>query len=428
VLFEETFEGEAGLSKRGWTLDAKADQSLWRIEEGALKATCHFKPYKGGGVTRQVPYAPRAEFSFEANVAGRGSSPGYDHLSLQVCLGNVMLSFKGYGGHNLMRYYEGKWTTVGRDVPKGKRARFMVRYDATKRIAEYYCGDMQYPSHVETDIEWKPREGEDAMTLRVGNYGLCTGTLVHRVDSIVLREMPEETPGATGEGVTVYRGLSFERLRAAEITAGLAPEGAAVFTMLVGLSLKPKNNFTLDRTPPVLTASRDRLILMVDTPLGPNHAMPEHLLQKICRDVANGARLVILGGPVTLGNGCFRGSVLAPLLPVELHGPWEIVEARRPLQLRSAEPGLREFFTGPERPALFHYHKVELKGDARVSVHAGDVPAVVTGPCGKGSVTVFTGAPLGGSRGEYEAYWEWPRWPEFVVKVAGLAWREQRNE
>jgi len=33
----------------------------------------------------------RGEFTFETNIADTGSTEGYNHLSLQVALGNVML-------------------------------------------------------------------------------------------------------------------------------------------------------------------------------------------------------------------------------------------------------------------------------------------------------------------------------------------------
>jgi hypothetical protein len=339
-----------------------------------------------------------------------------------------MLSFNGYGDHHLQRYYEQQWREVARPVPQGEWTRFRVRFDADQRIAEYYCGDMEHPTSVETDLEWKPTEGQNTMHLLIGNYGLCTGTLVHRVDNVVLQELPEAPPGAAGPGVTIYRGLSFERLRTAEIIREMKVENPSVFTLLTGLGLGPQNRFFLDRMPPVLTASRDRLILMVDLPVGPGEALPPFVQQKIRADVAHGARLIILGGPVTLGNGCFQGSPLEEILPVELHGPWEIKPARQPLRLHSPEPSLKDFFGGPEQHSVFFYHQVQPKVGARVLAYADDLPILIEKAYQEGSVIVFAAAPLGQSTEGHPGYWEWSRWPEFIVQAAGLREGEKHHE
>jgi len=209
-------------------------------------------------------------------------------------------------------------------------------------------------------------------------------------------------------------------LRTAEIMASLREKPPAVYTLCVGLGLEPKNRFFLERMPPVLTPSRDRLILMVDMPLGPNNAVPDYLARKIEDDVAHGARLVILGGPFTLGNGCFKGSCLEQVLPVELRGPWETAKAQEPLPLHSTDPGVAELLDDEERPAILHYHDVTTRSGARVLAHAGEIPILFFGRYKQGTVTVFTAAPLGKFGNGYKPYWEWSRWPEFVARIAGV--------
>jgi len=417
IVFQEDFE-RGSLADRGWTVDAAPEQSLWEMSDGSLKATCFFKPYKGGRIRREVPYVPRGELTFDAQLA-QGGGTGYNHLSLQFIYG-MMLSFKNYGGHHLLRYHGGKWRRVASNVPMGKWVRMKVRFDGEKKIAEYYCGDMQYPASIETGIVLKPKDGARAMELAIGNYGLCTGTLVHRVDRIVLTRLPQYLDWAMPKQVTVYRGISFERLRVSQIVKRMGAEDPAVFTMQTGLGLEPSNRFYLDRMPSILSPGRDRAILFADLPLGPNDAMPTFLQEKIRDDVRSGAKLVVLGGPFTLGNGCFQGTCLEPMLPVGLKGPWEIVRAPAPLPLRGASPSLAELFDGSERPTVFYYHQIEPKPGSRVIAYAGDRPIMFECDFGKGAVVVFAGAALGKSTETHQGFWQWSRWPDFVVKAAGL--------
>ena len=417
IVFQEDFEG-GSLADRGWTVDGTPEQSLWEISDGSLKATCFFKPYKGGRIYREVPYVPRGELTFDAQLA-QGGGTGYNHLSLQFIYG-MMLSFKNYGGHHLLRYYGGKWRRVASNVPMGKWVRVKVRFDGEKKIAEYYCGDMQYPASIETDVVLKPEEGERTVAMVIGNYGLCTGTLEHRVDNVVLRELPRHIEGAIQKRLTVYRGVSFERLRVSQIVKRLGVEAPAIFTMQTGLGLGPSNRFYLDRMPSILSPGRDRVILFADLPLGPHDAMPTFLLEKIRDDVRAGSKLVVLGGPFTLGNGCFQGTCLEPMLPVELKGPWEIARAPAPLPLRAAAPSVAALFDDSESPAVFYYHQVEPKPGSRVIAYAGDRLIMFERAYGNGSVVVFVGAALGRSTETHQGFWQWPRWPDFIVKAAGL--------
>jgi len=425
ILYREGFEDEGrSLADRGWTTDATPEQSVWEVSEGSLRVTCFFKPYKGGRIRRQVPHVSRGELTFDAQLAC-GGSVGYNHLSLQFFYG-MLLSFNNYGGHKLQRYYERKWRRVASDVPLGRWVRFRVRFDAGRKIAEYYCGDMQYPTDIETGIVLDPKPGQNTMELAIGNYGLCTGTLVHRIDNIVLRELPSAPPkkpladGPSGQRAVVFRGVSFQRLRVSEIVKRLGATDLAVFTMQIGLSLSAENRFFLDRMPSVLSPERPTLILLADLPLGPNRAVPPFLLEKIRDDVQRGATLLILGGPFTLGKGCFRGTCLEDILPVELGGPWELVRAPRPRPLRAAEPSLSTLLDDPNPPVVFYYHQVQPRQGARIIAYAGHGPVMFERSYGRGRVVVFGGAPLGTSTEQRRGFWQWPRWPEFVVRASGL--------
>ena len=425
VLYREDFEDDGrSLAERGWTTDATPEQSVWEVSDGSLRVTCFFKPYQGGRIRRQVPYVSRGELTFDAQLACGGSA-GYNHLSLQFFYG-MLLSLKNYGGHHLQRYHDGKWRRVASNVPLRKWVRIRVRFDAAREIAEYYCGDVQYPTDIETGIVIRPKPGQDTIEMAIGNYGLCTGTLVHRVDNIELRETPQaSSQEATGEAVdgkrvVVYRGISFQRLRVSEIVKRLGVAEPAVFTMQTGLGLRAENRLFLDRMPSVLSSERPRTILMADLPVGPNDAVPRFLLDRMCDDVRQGARLVILGGPFTLGKGCFQGTSLEDVLPVELGGPWEVVKAARPLPLRTADSSLSTLLDGQDPPVVFYYHQVKPRKDARVVAYAGDRPVMFERSCGRGRVVVFAGTPLGKSTEQHRGFWEWPRWPEFVVSASGL--------
>ena len=422
VLYEETFDApSATVAGLGWEVRATPEQSRWDIAGGALQATCFFKPYQGGLIQRRIPYTPRGEFAVDLLLAGAGSTPGYDHFSLTLRLGTLSVSSRGYGEHSLQRYYSNEHRVVATEVPKGGWVRFRIRYDAPRGLIEYACGDLDHPSLVEHGFSVQPLAAspDGTIELQIGNYGLSTGTLVHRIDNIRLSKLPDAVgASAAPPGIAVIRGLAFDRLRVPEIVSRLGDDQPDVFTILsMGAAEKPANRFRLDRLPSIFATRRWRTILMADVPLGPGEPLPAYLLRKIRDDVEQGAHLIVLGGAFTLEKGCFQESLIEELLPVELPGVWGWRRPAEALPIRSRLPSPAMPADAPRVACL---HAVQPRPGADVLAWAGDWPLAVTRPFGRGHVTVFAGAPLNGTRAAGKMFWEWEHWPEFVAALCRM--------
>jgi hypothetical protein len=115
--------------------------------------------------------------------------------------------------------------------------------------------------------------------------------------------------------------------------------------------------------------------------------------------VKDGGGLIILGGPLTLGQDENMTRAWPLLLPVELNAPWEIRKCSPPVKL----------FGGTA--AVMYRHLVKAKPDAAVLLKgAGGEPLIVGRGYGQGRVAVFTGTPLGEASAGSKAFWETPEW------------------
>jgi len=420
VLFSEDFEGAGGLAERGWTVEATPEQSEWSVEDGHLTAICHRSPYKGGRIVRQVPVVERGVLEFDCLFARDGTTD-YNHLCFGLKLYGQMMAFKRYGGHLWMVYRpaEKDWYVVSDRVPLGEWTHLRVEFDIARARAEFYLGDDPDPLLIATDLAMTP-EGETG-ELELFNYGLTKGTVAHLVDNIVLRDI-EPTGEAAGTQRTralVFRGMTSERYRALEAMQGtgalaLGPERVSQYTLMArSAATLPRNKLALERVPGAATWREARWIVLEDMPAGPGEVLPGYLLDDLDRAVRDGASLLVLAGPLSLGKGAWQGTPLEAMLPVAVGGPWELRHLDAPAPLAGCEGS----------PAVRWYHDVTLvEGATAGALTAAGRPMVATRPLGEGSVTVFLAAPLGSAEdfAGAQPFWEWDGWPDLVRTMAGV--------
>jgi hypothetical protein len=141
--------------------------------------------------------------------------------------------------------------------------------------------------------------------------------------------------------------------------------------------------------------------------------------QRLADFARAGGRLVLLGGPFTLGQGFFKGTELEAVLPVVVRTARDVYQLPTPLLL-GAQPGV----PFPGKPVLFYYHAVTPKPDVRVRLWAGDLPLCYESAVGKGTVCVFVGTTMGeGAGADQSPFWTWEGWPA-VVRGLVMGWGE----
>ena len=416
VLFSEDFDGDASVAERGWTVEATPEQSEWSVEDGHLSVICHRNPYKGGRIVRQVPATERGVLELDCLFARDGDTD-YNHLCFGLKLYGQAMAFKKYGGHLWMVYRpaENNWYVVSDRVPLREWTHLRVEFDIPRSRAEFFLGDDPDPLLIATDLAMTP-EGESG-ELELFNYGLTKGTVAQVVDNIVLRgtEPTGEAAGAERNRALVFRGMTSERYRALEAMQGaLGAERVSTYTLMTrSAATVPSNKLSLDRVPGAATWRQVRWIVLEDMPAGPGDVLPAYLLDDLERAVRDGASLLVLAGPLSLGKGAWQGTPLEAMLPVSVGGPWELKRLDAPAPLSGCEGS----------PAVRWYHDVPLVDGATAGdLTAAGKPMVATRQLGEGSVTVFLAAPLGSAEdfAGSQPFWEWDGWPDLVRSLTGV--------
>ena len=420
---EQRFDKADTLTAAGWTVEATPQQSEWRIRDGVLEAVCHRSPYKGGRIVRPAPRFDRGTLEFDAQFALTGGAD-YNHLSLGVKLYGHMTAFKHYGGHLWMAYRPGQnaWLTVSDSVPLHQRVHLRIVFDGPAKRAEYYWGEGEDPVYVDKDFSL-PADGP--AELEVFNYGLCSGTVTHALDNIVLRPLgvaAGDSGTAARTRVLLFQGFTAARYRIAEhLAAAGAPGQVSVYTLQThGSAIAPRNQFRLDRLPALQHLREAACIVLVDVPAGPGNCLPPHLLGDIATAVADGAHLVVFGGLFALGKGAYAGTPLATLIPAAGSSPWEVRRFDRPQPLVAVPGDWPRADIRQPRPAVLYYHEM-TPGAVSVDtvVTAGGKPLLLRWRHGRGQVSAFLGAACGAfpKTPETLPFWESADWPAWVARI-----------
>ncbi len=203
IVFSEDFskakDGDS-VSALGWKVDAKADQSLWEIENGILKVTHFHKPYKGGSIEHEIPFIKKGMLDFDVKIGSADNT----NFSLQIHIYGIGTSFKGYDGNlwwNRYEYDESNKNDIGwagiSKLNLDQQYHCRVLFDADTNVVEYYVDNMDDPVFRDTQdkVEGYPDVNNRAPDrILLGNYGLCPGTVINYVDNIKLISIEKNIP------------------------------------------------------------------------------------------------------------------------------------------------------------------------------------------------------------------------------------------
>jgi Putative glutamine amidotransferase len=401
IVWQENFDKPGTMKSNGWTPVKVSPRDNWKIKGGTLKALCAFQPYKGSCYTKEIPFINKGVLTFDVNI-NSNHAKNYKHLSLQFKFYNILTSFKGYK-KNWMRLYKGKWRIMGK-IPNAKWIKCKIVFDNTAGSAEYYIGDMANPTMVDTDIKFKPEKNGKGK-LMLGNYGLANTTVLNEVDNIRLCKSTDSRVKSASISNTamVFRGITYNYYQLDKIARALNITKFRNYTLITGLALHSKNNFHLDKKPPIKLQTMPRYIIMADMPL--KKSVPDYVISMITKSVKQGAALLILGGMFTLNKGDFHNTPIAKILPVKLGSPWDLLDLKEPVKISNNLEG---------KPVVKYLHPLKLTAGAKVLASAGNHPFIVSGKYGKGKVIVCLGMPCGKFPAGEVPFWQWDKWPEFI--------------
>jgi uncharacterized membrane protein len=152
----------------------------------------------------------------------------------------------------------------------------------------------------------------------------------------------------------------------------------------------------------------------------------EGQIKQIRSYVEDGGGLLVMGGPFTYGEGCFKEQGIEDLLPVEgaaFDLKWE--KAGQALA-KAKEHAVMAGVDFGGKPMVYWVHKVKVKSGGEVLVKAGEYAVLVAGRCGKGKVLAFMGTPMGSGGAGQVPFWEWGGWGPWVGNMA--KWLGTREE
>lgn len=312
------FAVDGTMETNGWREARAQRQDSFTVKGGVLTAACSPNPYRGVLYSRDVELPDRGELSFEVRQ-NRGASNRY---YLQVCVGNLMLSF---AGDSLVRYFPApkpNWkTAAAHRVPGGTWTRIRVVWDSSERRIRYYAGDMRIPAWVEEDAVIGHDEDSPRHTLRIGNYGLAEAFQTHQLRNLSFGR-PTAAPAAAKGRALVFRGLGSEFFPIDSWTSGFDRDDIVDFYLdYRGMNVKSGNSISLSAYPDEDLCRNAKLIVLADMPLE-SRVIPYSAQSSMLEAVASGARMIVTGGLSGLEKCGDYDSPIAKALPVRLKDPW----------------------------------------------------------------------------------------------------------
>ena len=111
--------------------------------------------------------------------------------------------------------------------------------------------------------------------------------------------------------------------------------------------------------------------------------------------VRAGGGLVFLAGHNSFGKGRYAGSALVDVLPVTIHGPWDLSPTQTG-RVEFVQDKLTAGLRWPGPPVVPWIQKVTPREGACVLARVDGTPGIVLGPCGQGRTVAVAVAPFSG--------------------------------
>ena len=128
--------------------------------------------------------------------------------------------------------------------------------------------------------------------------------------------------------------------------------------------------------------------------------------------IADGGRLVLLGGNHALRYNAFADTFVSDLLPLKLSREDSVIKPDKPALL-----GLKMGSPAEEKPAIFWRHEVEPHPESTVLAWAGKTPISLRRNLDRGVVTAFAGTVLGAPEKREASFWKTGFWKEHLTTL-----------
>lgn len=419
LIWKADFESPQGLA--AWQFHTKNGRSTYALKDGCLEVgiTGHF--YDDGYIEADIPLCRSGYLEFEAQVNQPGvSNPG---PSLFLEFYNISTFWHDYckdwrcyvpapeqrrepgfameapGHAQIARIFPGQWV------------RYRIQFDAKTDHVEFLAGNARDPSLI---LGTHPVLGRDEYLggrIRIGSMG-HTSPYVCRIRNLKLFEYDEksEKEGKTRDLILLFNGFSSNLYGLHRI---LPQEKLRTYTLVsTRAAASPINRWKYDLLPGRVSLEQAAVIILADAPAEPAGILPEFLQKDIERAVADGARLVLLGGPCALNRGGLGGSWLwKRLLPLNEGAVKDMHTFPEPMPIQG------NFISGTEKPPkVLTVHALTPRENADTLLSAGGRPVLVSAPFGKGTVRVFLGTPLGQAEGIFHKSTFWPELAKYIIQ------------
>lgn len=318
TVWEERFVSNGNIRSNGYSLVRDNKKDTFEVKDGVLTVSFFNSPYKGTYFRKNAPVIPAGEFSFELKSCVNGKLNS-DNLSLKLHYGQHVFSFR-FPHWEVYDPVRKKWFAAG-DVKDREWHRYKIRFDAQKKLAEYFIDDMENPVSVREDFIFDPKI---LPCFGIENYGLSMENISYSLRNLRMTELSGASadPGSIRlEGTALFRGISASEWPLDRLVKKLGEKTVRTYVLETpGAHVDNGSNwFDLQPKPPRQPSSLPKNIILADIPLS---ALPPYFHQHILQSVRAGGRLIILRGYYSLNKGNYSGSVLEKILPVTVNDKW----------------------------------------------------------------------------------------------------------